>query len=289
MKDAFLRGARTGAVMSGLENITDHVGSYGVAGERIFGKKADRAVIPTNAGRDPKGMCGAADPFDMSSGLGNGRGYQSGRAHGGAGHSRTGENGGFSLGGFVRDVLTGAVTGGLGSAGFYGAGKAVEKLRGSVVGRRNDADANWTIMSRNSSRGNPSAITHFDVELNTRQNNLLMQLPDFDSSVIVKKNAVNLNDIAALTAKTGDEYAMFTRGGQRMIIRGNSQMVNINKSKALELHNAGFKWSGHTHPGEGVNVKMPSDGDLYILEQFKQKRSVILDSQGKVALFEIGG
>lgn len=48
-------------------------------------------------------------------------------------------------------------------------------------------------------------------------------------------------------------------------------MVNINKSKALELHNAGFKWSGHTHPGEGVNVKMPSDGDLYILEQFKQK------------------
>lgn len=55
------------------------------------------------------------------------------------------------------------------------------------------------------------------------------------------------------------------------------------------MHNAGFKWSGHTHPGEGVNVKIPSDGDLYILEQFKQKRSVILDSQGKVALFEIGG
>ena len=135
MKDAFLRGARTGAVMSGLENITDHVGSYGVAGERIFGKKADRAVIPTNAGRDPKGMCGAADPFDLSSGLENGRGYQSGRAHGGAGHSRMGENGGFNLGGFVRDVLTGAVTGGLGSAGFYGAGKAVDALRWSVVGR----------------------------------------------------------------------------------------------------------------------------------------------------------
>ena len=34
----------------------------------------------------------------------------------------------------MRDVLTGAVTGGLGSAGFYGAGKVVEKLRGSVVG-----------------------------------------------------------------------------------------------------------------------------------------------------------
>ncbi len=137
VKDAFLRGARTGAVMSGFENITDSVGSYGVAGSRLFGKTPNEAIIPEaiKAGRDPKEMCGAADPFDLSSELGNGRGYQSGRAHGGAGHSRTGENGGFSLGGFVRDVLTGAVTGGLGSAGFYGAGKAVEKLRGSVAGR----------------------------------------------------------------------------------------------------------------------------------------------------------
>ena len=125
--------------MSGLENITDHVGSYGVAGSRLFGKTPNEAIIPevTKTGRDPKGMCGANDPFDMSGGLGNGRGYHSGRAYGGAGHSRTGESG-FSLGGFVRDVLTGAVTGGLGSAGFYGAGKAVEVLRGSVVGRVDD-------------------------------------------------------------------------------------------------------------------------------------------------------
>ena len=136
VKDAFLRGARTGAVMSGVENITDHVGSYGVAGSRLFGKTPNEAIIPevTKTGRDPKGMCGANDPFDLSGGLGNGRGYHSGRAYGGAGHSRTGESG-FSLGGFVRDVLTGAVVGGLGSAGFYGAGKAVEVLRGSVVGR----------------------------------------------------------------------------------------------------------------------------------------------------------
>ena len=33
----------------------------------------------------------------------------------------------------MRDLLTGAAVGGLGNAGFYGAGKAVEKLRGSVT------------------------------------------------------------------------------------------------------------------------------------------------------------
>ena len=139
VKDAFLRGARTGAVMSGMDNIARAAGIRGTepginpgGGGRSRG--AAEAVVPGYTGRDPKGMCGAADPFDLSSGLGNGRGYRSGRAHGGSGHSRTGE-GGFSLGGFVRDVLTGAVVGGLGSAGFYGAGKAVEVLRGSVAGR----------------------------------------------------------------------------------------------------------------------------------------------------------
>ena len=140
MRDAFLRGARTGAVMSGIDNIARAAGIRGMEpginpGGGGHSRGAAETAIPGYTGRDPKSMCGTADPFDLSSGLGNGRGYQSGRAHGGAGHSRTGENGGFSLGGFVRDVLTGAVVGGLGSAGFYGAGKAVEVLRGSVAGR----------------------------------------------------------------------------------------------------------------------------------------------------------
>ena len=132
LRDAFIREARTGAVMSGFENITDSVGPYGVAGSRLLGKTPNEAIIPEaiNAGRDPKGMCDTADPFDMSSGLGNGRGYRSGAGH-------DGRAGGFSLGGFVRDVLTGAVVGGLGSAGFYGAGKAVDALWGSVAGYRN--------------------------------------------------------------------------------------------------------------------------------------------------------
>ena len=143
VKDAFLRGAKTGAMMSGIDNIARAAGIRGTEpginpGGGGHSRGAAETAIPGYTGRDPKGMCGAADPFDLSSGLGNGRGYHSGRTHGGAGHSRTGENGGFSLGGFVRAVLTGAVTGGLGSAGFYGAGKAVDALWGSVAGRRSN-------------------------------------------------------------------------------------------------------------------------------------------------------
>lgn len=54
------------------------------------------------------------------------------------------------------------------------------------------------------------------------------------------------------------------------------------------LYNAGFKWSGHIHPGSGVNVILRSPGDRYILEKFNQTQSVILDERGTFNIFEIG-
>jgi hypothetical protein len=94
-----------------------------------------------------------------------------------------------------------------------------------------------------------------------------------------------LNDLSALTAKTGDEFAMFTRGSQRMIIRGGPTKVNINSVRAQELASVGYRWSGHTHPGIGDWVKTPSAGDKLILNSFKQTQSAIYDSAGKFQLF----
>ena len=173
----------------------------------------------------------------------------------------------------------------LGSAAFYGAGKAVQALAGSLSNKSAPTAEGLTISSRNSSRGNPNAINHFGEDLNTRQRNLLNKLPNYDSSTIVSKSDVNLNDLSALTAKTGDEFAMFTRGSQRMIVRGGPTNVNINGIKAQELASAGYRWSGHTHPGIGRNVKIPSPGDLFILSNFKQTRSVIYDSGSKFNIF----
>lgn len=48
------------------------------------------------------------------------------------------------------------------------------------------------------------------------------------------------------------------------------------------------QWSGYTHPGTVINVKFTSEGDMYILGQFNQTQSIILDSQGNFSIFEIG-
>ena len=56
------------------------------------------------------------------------RGYQ----YGGYQAAGTGRKGGFSLADFGKELAIGFVMGGLSSAAFYGAGKAVEAVTGSV-------------------------------------------------------------------------------------------------------------------------------------------------------------
>ena len=79
-----------------------------------------------------------------------------------------------------------------------------------------------SIEQKHTGKGNPNAVLTFGVELNNRQKDLLEKLSEFDSKVIVDKKSVNMADLSALTAHTGDEFALFTKGKDRLIIRGNS-------------------------------------------------------------------
>ncbi len=121
VKDAFLRGAGVGAVSSGLRNIGEALWPE----EMPKGRGAAGAGLPGHAGRDPRGKCGSPDPFDLAETLGNRKISQGGAGYGG----------GFSLGGFLKDVAIGGIVGGLGSAAFYGAGRAVDALKRHVAGR----------------------------------------------------------------------------------------------------------------------------------------------------------
>ncbi len=173
------------------------------------------------------------------------------------------------------------------------AGDFVESVdksgKGDIIKLRSDnmsiSSIEVPIEQRHTGKGNPNAVLMFDIELNNRQQALLDSMPDFDKRVTVPKSSVNMADLSALTAKTGDEFAMFTKGNERIIIRGNSKMVNIDLLIAQQLAADGYRWSGHTHPGIGINTLMPSLGDKEILKCFNQATSVIYNSKGKFATF----
>ena len=136
------------------------------------------------------------------------------------------------------------------------------------------------IEQRNTGKGHPYAIIHFSRPLNKRQEKLLQSLHAYNCRLTVRKNEVSMKDLAALTAHTGVEYALFTRKGERLIIRGSTE-----KTEARRLVQAGYRWSGHTHPGTDVNTIIASKGDYEILRAFGQKYSVVYDSTGRYGIF----
>lgn len=139
-----------------------------------------------------------------------------------------------------------------------------------------------------SATGNPAAIARGLGNLSRRQQSALNQLGETGAEAIVNKKAFGLNDLAALTAETGDEFAMFTSGGRRLLVRGSQTGVPIDISRAQELASKGWRWSAHTHPG-GANVLRSSTGDRAILEAFSNSRSAILNSEGRRSLFQAAG
>lgn len=142
------------------------------------------------------------------------------------------------------------------------------------------------IEQRNSGKGNANAIAHFGTELNNRQKRLAEKLGSYDSKCIIGKKEVNMSDLSALTANTGVEYAMFTKGKERLIIRGNEASVNVSRAYAKELKLQGYRWSGHTHPGMDDFCLMPSGGDKEILNEFDQSCTAIYNSAGKWYILE---
>ena len=123
--------------------------------------------------------------------------------------------------------------------------------------------------------GRPAAIAVFESGLNRKQRKLAEQLPDYRSRVTVHKREVSMYDLSAITAVTNAEYALFTCGSRRLVIRGDYRHVELNVAEAAELAAMGYRWSGHTHPGYSQLCLQYSEGDEEILRCFPHERSVI--------------
>ena len=126
-------------------------------------------------------------------------------------------------------------------------------------------------------------------ELSKRQAALLEQLTQPGTSTVIKKSDVSLNDLAALTKHTGNEFGMFTFGSQRTVIRGYSNDLGLSENQIFDFALSGHRFSGHTHPGITNTVLTPSTGDTNVLRLFNemdtQRKSVILNSQGDFRVF----
>lgn len=163
--------------------------------------------------------------------------------------------------------------------------EAFRKNTVQVVNSGNSGIIRASIESRNPAVGTPEGISLFGERLSKRQEVLLDQLQNYGDSYTFSKRAVSMRDLSALTAYTGHEFAAFTRKGKRLIVRGGQTDVPLTKTELKELANAGYRWSGHTHPGISSIVLPPSDKDRLTLTYFNQQYSVTYNASGQKYIF----
>lgn len=140
-------------------------------------------------------------------------------------------------------------------------------------------------IQRNPATGRASAIRLMDADLNKRQKKVLERLQKAGDSLESTKNQIKTKDIAALTAKEGVEFALFSKGNRRLIVRGDSFATPVGEARLRQLATDGWKFSAHTHPSIGENSLLASDGDMRVLYLFKQGRSVIYNAKCEHDLF----
>ena len=129
----FLRGAGVGAATAGINYISDLIGQnpgWGRPDAGFLTGMTGKLISPYGGVmRNPGRGCGSASPSVTVPGYGSSKGYQYDVPKaGGAGRKQRKK---FSLKEFLRETVAGGITGGVASAGFYGAGKGIERLKDS--------------------------------------------------------------------------------------------------------------------------------------------------------------
>lgn len=147
------------------------------------------------------------------------------------------------------------------------------------------AESGTIEIQRNPATGRASAIRLMGADLNKRQQKVLERLHKAGDSLESTKSQIKTKDIAALTAKEGVEFALFSKGNRRLIVRGNSFETPVGEARLRQLAADGWKFSAHTHPSIGYGSLSPSPGDRKVLYLFKQGQSVIYNAKGEYDRF----
>lgn len=87
---------------------------------------------------------------------------------------------------------------------------------------------------------------------------------------------INLKDLAYLTAKTGDEFALLRGKKEDVLFHGDSGkcMFDDMLSEMLSTHK--LELVGHVHPGEPI--PFPSNEDRQALKQIGQPKSMVISA-----------
>jgi hypothetical protein len=109
-----------------------------------------------------------------------------------------------------------------------------------------------------------------------QQLDLLNQLDAPGKSVVVLRENMTLENLAQLTKEKNREFALLTKGNERMLIAGDAVSVPLTPEQMRQLSERGWKLTAHSH----LSGLTPSAGDANVLAATPQTRSIIVTGEG---------
>lgn len=123
-----------------------------------------------------------------------------------------------------------------------------------------------------------------EVTLRKRQQKIYEAVKDRGSWAEFRNKQVDIKDLAALTAYTGDEFALFTGDRGKIVVHGRPKRWDIPNDAWEIIKNNQYEWTAHSHP-TFRNLRC-SPEDIRTLNTFTwQRESVIIDLTGKTVVF----
>lgn len=121
-------------------------------------------------------------------------------------------------------------------------------------------------------------------KLSMKHKLLLSKTPKKLSWCLMKAKKVDITDLPALTAATGDEFAIFEKGKHRILLRGSGPNWEIPDDLWETIVKEKWRWNGHSHPVKGKAIASAEDRKTLRLLTW-QNESYIINLQGEIFEF----
>lgn len=112
--------------------------------------------------------------------------------------------------------------------------------------------------------------------LNKHRLSLLNRVPQSGNWAVFPKESITMKDIAFLTAKTGNEFAILAGKREDILFHGNKYHCMFDGELSEMLINGQFELYGHSHPAE--MFPQPSDDDIETLQKLGQRKSHLISA-----------
>lgn len=105
---------------------------------------------------------------------------------------------------------------------------------------------------------------------------ILARVPNSNDWAFFSKGSISMRDIAFLTARTGDEFAILSGKKEDILFHGVRNHCIFNNNLSDMLIKGQFRLYGHSHPIE--RFPMPSYNDRDTLKRIGQKKSRLISA-----------